>query len=204
MVLIFKSEPAEDISLQNDIFLLKTLYNKAYAFYKEGNFRESLNLVNNTSELWIDYPQKFNFLFLIGYNNYKLGNYNSAERALLEALALYPDNIRALIILGKIFYLQERYREAEKIYLHAARYDIYNFNLSLKTAQSAWKSGSPKRMIKRLKEGFLPEFINKKEERQLKLFLLDFLHNSNVPGAYNIIKKFRSWCYNQKNRLKLY
>ncbi len=187
--------------MQNDILLLKKLYNKALQLYKEGNFRESLNLLINTSELWIDYPHKFNFLFLIGYNNYKLGNYGPAERALLEALYIYPDNIKALIILGKILFLQERYREAEKFFLNAARYDVYNFNLLIKTAYSAWKSGNIKRMIRRLKEGYFPEFMNKKEEKQLKKFLLDFLHNSKIPQAYYIIKKFRIWCYNQKRKV---
>jgi tetratricopeptide (TPR) repeat protein len=188
--------------LKKDLVLLKTLFDKAYKLYVDKKYIDSLNLLNHTSEMWIDYPQKNRFLTLIGINNYKLKNYYLAERALLESLALYPDNIRVLDILGKIYYVQERYIESERVYLKAKKNDFYNFYFSIKTARSAWKSGNYNRMFRRLKEGYMPQFIGKKEVKKLKEFLLEFLRTSDSPHTYLLIKKFRKWCYEKDKKVK--
>ena len=188
--------------MDKDISLLKTLFDKASNLYLNNKYVESLNLISNTSEMWIDYSQKYKFLSLIGMNYYKLENYTRAERPFLESLAIKPDNIKVLDLLGNIYFIQGRYIESEKVFLLAMRNDFCNYNFSIKTAKSAWKSGNLLRMVKRLKEGYIPEFIGKKEEKNLKLFLLDFLQNSNIPEAYNLIKNFRKWCYEQKKKYK--
>lgn len=188
--------------VDKDLMLLKKLYSKSFNLYKEGKYKESLSLILNTSELWIDYIQKSRFLFLLGINYFKLEENDRAERALLESLAIIPDDIRVLDLLGKIYFLQERFVESEKIFLRAKKNDFYNFHFSIKTAKSAWMSGNFKRMFKRLKEGYIPQLIGEKEEKKLKELLLDFLRNSNIDHAFFLIKQFRKWCYEKRLRMR--
>jgi len=188
--------------MEKDLVLLKTLYNKSYSLYIEKKYEESLNLLNHTSEIWIEYSQRSRFLTLVGMNYFKLEKLEQAERALLESIAIYPDNIKVLDLLGKIYYLQGRFIESEKAFLEAKKNDFYNFYFSIKTAKSAWKSGNFNRMFRRLKEGYIPQLISKKEEKKLKEFLLEVLHNGENPEAYEHIKKFRKWCYEKKLKQK--
>ena len=188
--------------MEKEIVLLKTLFIRAYNLFLDGHYEDSLKLLSHTSEIWVDYFQKSKFLTLMGMNYFKLNELNKAERALLEALAVSPESVKVLDLLGQIYYYQKRYIESEKAFLTAKRRDFYNFYFSIKTAKSAWKSGSYLRMFKRLKEGYVPDLIDMKEERKLKDFLLNFLRDSKTPDAYVLTKRFRAWCYERKKKYK--
>jgi tetratricopeptide (TPR) repeat protein len=188
--------------MEKDLVLLKTLFNKSYNLYLDSKYEDSLKLLNHTSEIWMEYSQKSKFLTLVGMNYFKSQKFSQAERALLESLAHYPDNIKVLDLLGKIYFAQGRFVESEKAFLEAKKNDFYNFYFSIKTAKSAWKSGNFKRMFRRLKEGYMPQLISKKEEKKLKEFLLEVMHNTDNPDAYEFIKKFRKWCYEKKQKIK--
>jgi hypothetical protein len=105
-------------------------------------------------------------------------------------------------MLGEICFLTGDYKESDRMYSRAKKCDYFNFDLTLKSALSAWKSGNHQRMYKRLKEGYIPEIISRDEELNLKKFLLDFLSNSNYPKAYSLVKKFRKWCSFRKKHIQ--
>lgn len=188
--------------MERDLLLLKTLFIKAYNLFLEKNYADSIKLLTHTTELWIDYYQKNRFLTLLGMNYFRLGKFEKAERVLLESLAIFPDNIKVLDLLGQIYFYQQRYIESEKAFLSAKRNDEYNFNFALKTAKSAWKAGNYARMFKRLKESYIPDIISAKEQSKLKEFLLDFLRTSEAPNAYILTKNFRKWCFNKRKNVK--
>jgi tetratricopeptide (TPR) repeat protein len=186
--------------MEKDILILKTIFDQANRLYKDGKYQESINLLTNTSEIWIDYQQKYAFLTILGKNFYKLDRWSESERILLETLAIYRDNITALNLLGNLYFAQNRFHESEKYYLAASRIDIYNYFLSIKAAKSAWKSGNFRRMFRRLKEGFYKKPLSKREDYLLKKLLLEFLSQSNIPESYQLVKKFRTWYYELKQR----
>ncbi len=188
--------------MEKDLLLIKTLFKKSLNLYQDKRFQDSINLLSNTSDLWINYIEKWRFLTLLGVNYFKLSNFNRAERIFLESLTIVPDNLKALDLLGRIYFIQGRYIESERIFYTAKKYDFYNFYLNIRMALSAWKSGNLQRMFKRLKDGYIPHIIGKKEEKKLKEFLLDFLKNSNNSEAYVLIKNFRKWCYEVKQKVK--
>lgn len=187
--------------MKKDSLILKNLFNKSYNLYVSERYKESLNLLNSKAPLWFDHHSKFKFIILIGMNFYKTGQFDRAERSFYEALSLFPENIKVMDLLGKMYFMQKRYIDAERIYMKAKREDYFNFEFSIKAAQAALLSKSHKRMFRRLKEGYLPEFITHEEEKKLKKFLLDYMKNNAGPDTYEQVKKFRSWCHKRRESI---
>jgi len=188
--------------LNSEIIFLKTLFTNAKRLFNNQNFTESLTLLQNTSELWIDSPKKVAFLMLTGLNFLKLKKYERAERAFLEALAGSPENINALDLLGQSYYYMGKYEKSEKFFLTARNIDFFNFEYTLKSAKAAMKSGHYRRMFKRLKEGYIPEIITFVDERRLRKILSEFLKLESIDDSFILVKKFRAFCYDKKKRLK--
>jgi tetratricopeptide (TPR) repeat protein len=189
--------------LDKEVILIKILYKKAYNLYLDECFEDSLKLLIQTSEIWFDHHLKIKFLYLQGMNFFKLKNFERALRIFYELAILIPRNPKIFFMLGEISYSLGNYKESERMYSKAKKCDYFNFDLTLKTALSAWKSDDYLKMYKRLKEGYIPEIISKEEELKLKKFLLDFLANSNYSKTYSLVKKFRKWCnFRKKQTLK--
>lgn len=189
--------------MDKEVILIKILYKKAHDLYIDESYEDSLKLLIQTSEIWFDHQLKHKFLYLQGMNFFKMKNFERAMRIFYELLTLIPRNPKIFFMIGEICYLTGNYKESEKMYSRAKKCDYFNFELTLKTAMSAWKSENYMRMYRRLKEGYIPEIISKDEELKLKQFLLEFLSTSDYAKAYQLVKKFRKWCsFRKKQTLK--
>lgn len=190
--------------MENDKLFLKTLFKKAYDLYLEETYEDSQKLLSQTQDLWFDEKDKCKFLTLFGMNSLKLKNFERAKRSFFEVLAIFPHNPKIYDMLGEVYYSEGKYVESEKMYVRAKEEDFFNFDLTLKSARSAWKSGNYIRMFKRLKDGYIVDVISKEEEKELKKFLLEFLKTSNYPETYSLVKNFRDWQFVKKKESQSY
>ncbi|MCG8572912.1 MAG: hypothetical protein MJB14_22495 [Spirochaetes bacterium] len=188
--------------MDNELTILKKIFKKAYQLYKANLYFESFELIRNTSEIWLEFPQKVRFLNLLGLNFIQLNNLEEAERVLMEAFAIAPEDHRILDTLGELFLKTEDFKKAEKAFLVARKLDFFNFKYTIKSAKAALLSGNYRRMFRRLKEGYIPEIIDSKQEEVLKKLLSDILHNEKIVHRYKMVKNFRSFCYDRKYKRK--
>lgn len=184
--------------------LLKSLYSKAKDLYIKENYKDSLLLLKNTTDMWQDNSYKARCLMLIGMNYIKTKEFDLAERALLESVAESLNNPKVLDILGGMYYSLGKYEDADSVYRTALREDGYNVDFVVKSARILWKLGDISRMFKRLKLGYALDSLDISEERKLDKFLLDFIRNSDLPQSYYYLKKIRSWYSNYKKRDDFY
>jgi len=116
---------AIDIANKNQIEDAKEMLYKAIAIDNNSNFKT--NLANLLSRFATEY--------------YKNGNYEFATYKLKEALALLPNHVPSLILLGQVYYQTQDLANAEKIWNKAFVLDPKNKDLKdmLKRLQSEKK-----------------------------------------------------------------
>ena len=190
-------------SLDREVILIKILYKKAYNLYADENFEDSLKLLTQTSEIWFDHELKTKFLYLQGMNFFKMGEFDRSIRIFYELKNLVPKNPKIFFMLGEILYHTGNFKESERMYTRAKKCDYFNFELTLKSALSAWKSDNFIRMYNILKEGYIPEIISKEDEDRLRIFLLDFLSNSNYDYAYPVFFRIIEFCNIQRDHINI-
>lgn len=113
---------------------LATAYNNyAISLNKRGQFEDAkdnlykaLELNPNNKNLKSNLA---NIVSSVAGNYYKNANYELAELELKHSLAFLPEHVPSLILLGQIYYQEQKMNEAEEIWARALKYDPNNAEL---------------------------------------------------------------------------
>jgi tetratricopeptide (TPR) repeat protein len=61
-------------------------------------------------------PQNLDYRFNLGVVQTQLEDYSASMNTLLEILELQPNYIRAYVVLGQVYEVQDRFEDAKRIY----------------------------------------------------------------------------------------
>lgn len=119
-----------------------TYNNYAIALIEKNNYEDAKEYLYKAIELEkdnLDYKKNLaNIISSMAERYYKKGEYELAIMQLKESLALLPEHVPSLTLLGQVYYEKQELEKAQKVWEKAYRYDLGNIEL--------------KQMLARLKE----------------------------------------------------